>query len=572
MVNFSSAFWPSPPDPTTPTTPESDNVPSSPARYVPPPHYATDPPLSRPDFDASGSDDSQLHAPPLSQVEDTNVQPQQLPPVPDNFELSSSDNEQPLPYPPPPLQRQPRTPPQPVRRIQRARPSPPLPPIPQVVPVMAYAPAQGVAAMPSTRSKLPPRFSGKVEHPVEDFLDEFEELADKCGHTGLQKVEMVIRYVYRSQRHVWEALPGYIDRNWNDFRDELCEEYVNPSAEGQFSKKKLLDFANKYARKRMDDETDVINYHRKFNTLSKTLLESGWITKGEYNAIFWRGFHPEDRQELHERLITKQPDKVKGQVFNIKDVLKVARAVFSGDEDFLLQEPPPRRNDSDRAQERRTERSVRNERESECDGCASRRRRARDPSPDRQDSGDDEAQYSDEEDQQTERTDTRRSASRLEPCDSRIINAGATRGVGGCGLSTSCEKRATQSYLRNAQTASLTSCSAFPNRSTELVSPPLPAHTNLQPRHLRRRSRGARKTQHQHRPHLLLPSIQALLPPFSVSVPDLRLALSAMPKTTKFARAPLRMNTSNRDKPPSSTTGSTYRTDNRSPSTAPSED
>jgi len=150
VVNFASAFWPSPPDPTTPTTPESDNIPSSPARYVPPPHYTTDPPLSRPDFDAFGSDDLQPHAPPPSQVEDTNVQPQQLPPVADNFELSSSDNKQSLPHPPPPLQRQSQTPPQPVRRIQRARPSPPLPPIPQVVPVMAYAPAQGVAAVSST--------------------------------------------------------------------------------------------------------------------------------------------------------------------------------------------------------------------------------------------------------------------------------------------------------------------------------------------------------------------------------------------------------------------------------------
>ena len=166
---------------------------------------------------------------------------------------------------------------------------------------------------------------------------------------------------------------------------------------------------------------------------------------------------------------------------------------------------------------------------------------------------------------QAERTDTRRSASRLEPCNSRIINAGGTTGSWRIWLvnftTSRCEKRAMQSYSRNAQTASLTPCSAFPNRSTQLVPPPLPTHTNLQPHHLRRCSRGAHKTQHQHQPHLLLPSIQALPPPFSVSVPTLGLALSATPKTTKFASAPLRMNMSNRDEPPSSTTGSTYRTD-----------
>ena len=253
--------------------------------------------------------------------------------------------------------------------------------------------------MPSKRSKLAPFYSGEVEHPIEDFLDEYEELADKCGLTGPQKVETVIRYVDRSQRHVWQALPGYIDRKWDDFRDELCEEYVNPTTEGQFSKQKLLDFANKYARKRMGDETDVINYQRKFNSLGKTLLDSGRITKGEYNAIFWRGFHLEDRQEMHERLIAKHPDKPKGQAFSIKEVLKIARAVFSGDNDFLYQEPPPRRNESDRARERRPERSTRDQRETERDGRASRCGRARKTSFEGQESEDEEASSSDQEQQ-----------------------------------------------------------------------------------------------------------------------------------------------------------------------------
>jgi len=203
--------------------------------------------------------------------------------------------------------------------------------------------------MPSKRSKLAPFYSGEVEHPIKDFLDEYKELADKCGLTGLQKVETVIQYVDRSQRHVWQALPGYINRNWDDFCDELCEEYVNPTTEGQFSKQKLLDFVNKYTCKHMGDETNVINYQHKFNSLGKTLLDLGHITKGEYNTIFWHGFHLEDQQELHKRLIAKHLDKPKGQAFSIKEVLKIARAVFSGDNDFLYQEPSPQRNESDHA-------------------------------------------------------------------------------------------------------------------------------------------------------------------------------------------------------------------------------
>ena len=274
----------------------------------------------------------------------------------------------------------------------RALPPPPLPqPIPQALPTMIYTSPQGIAAMPSKQSKLAPHFTGKVEHPIEDFLDEYKELVDKCGLTGPQKVETVIQYVNCSEHHVWQALPGYINHNWDELCNELHEEYMNPTTEGQFSKQKLLDFTSKYAWKHMSDETDVINYQHKFNSLGKTLLGSGCITKGEYNAIFWRRFHPEDRQELHERLIAKHPDKPKGQAFSIKDVLKIARAVFSGDNDFLLQELPLRNIKSDRAQ--RTKRSMRNQQESDHDRCASRRRRAHDPSPDQQHSKDEEALY-----------------------------------------------------------------------------------------------------------------------------------------------------------------------------------
>ena len=129
--------------------------------------------------------------------------------------------------------------------------------------------------MPSMQSKLAPHFTGEVEFPIQDFLEEYEELVDKCGLTNFQKVETVIRYVNRLQRHVWTMLPGYINCNWDDLHDELCEEYINPSTESKFSKQKLVNFTDKYAQKHMDDETDVIRYHWQFNTLSKTLVDSG---------------------------------------------------------------------------------------------------------------------------------------------------------------------------------------------------------------------------------------------------------------------------------------------------------
>jgi hypothetical protein len=163
-------------------------------------------------------------------------------------------------------------------------------------------------------------------------------------------VEAIIRYVDRSERHIWTSLPGYINHEWDDLCDDLRLQYVDPSHKAQFTKKRLVEFADNYARKCMADETDVINYHHKFNNQAKPLVDSLRITEHECNGTFWRGFHPDDQLLLRERLIAKHPNQPRGQVFDVSDVLEMARAVFSGDDDFVLQEPPHRQR-SDRTRE-----------------------------------------------------------------------------------------------------------------------------------------------------------------------------------------------------------------------------
>ena len=246
--------------------------------------------------------------------------------------------------------------------------------------------------MPSPRDKTAPYFSGEVDIKIEDFLKEYEELADGCGLSERQKVETVIRYVNTTQRHIWMSLSGFVRHDWDDLCRELRKEYISPTAQGRFSKQKLVELTNRSARLPMEEETDVINYHRDFNTLSKPLLEAGRITAGERNAFFWRGFHPEDRQALRERLIAKQPNRPKGQAFDLQDVLDTAIAIFSGDDDLLFQEPPPRRHETDRARERRTGHSAQNSRGMSRDGRATRRERYRETSPfEDQESDDQEA-------------------------------------------------------------------------------------------------------------------------------------------------------------------------------------
>jgi len=90
--------------------------------------------------------------------------------------------------------------------------------------------------MPSPCDKTAPYFSGKVDIKIEDFLKEYEELADRCRLSEQQKVETIIRYINTEQCHIWMTLSGFLCHDWDDLCHELCKEYISPTTQGWFSK------------------------------------------------------------------------------------------------------------------------------------------------------------------------------------------------------------------------------------------------------------------------------------------------------------------------------------------------
>ena len=71
------------------------------------------------------------------------------------------------------------------------------------------------------------------------------------------------------------SLSAFVHHDWDDLCCKLHKEYISPTAQGWFSKQKLVELTNCSVQLPMEEETDVINYHHDFNTLSKPLLEAG---------------------------------------------------------------------------------------------------------------------------------------------------------------------------------------------------------------------------------------------------------------------------------------------------------
>ena len=186
----------------------------------------------------------------------------------------------------------------------------------------------GPAAMPAHRSRHAPYFSGKAHHSIKDFFREFEELADDCGLTGRQKVEVIVRYVPLDLQEFWRSLAGFVTSDWTGLKRELLKIYDEPST--RHTKEKLRALVCRSAKERMRDEEDVQNFYREFLVLSKPLVDAHRLTTEERNKAFWRGFHKKDRQKMRARLVANNPQRVATEHVAYEDVYQVAKATFSG--------------------------------------------------------------------------------------------------------------------------------------------------------------------------------------------------------------------------------------------------
>ena len=172
--------------------------------------------------------------------------------------------------------------------------------------------------------------TGHVSNPIEDFLREYEELADDCCLTSQQKVETIICYIPVALQDLWKLLEGYAARDWVDFKMMLEDTYDGPSACSRYSTQKLHDFVRHSAKMQMNEEEEVLQYYRQFLGLSNPLKRIGRLTDEECNKAFWLGFHPQHCAEMYARLIAKYPDQPFDICFDYLDIYKVARATFSG--------------------------------------------------------------------------------------------------------------------------------------------------------------------------------------------------------------------------------------------------
>jgi hypothetical protein len=104
--------------------------------------------------------------------------------------------------------------------------------------------------------------------------------------------------------------------------------YDSYRPQGKRTKKNIFDHVRWSMEFPTSDEDEAINYYNRFLDLAEPLLDSRLLDSEECDALFWCGFHPDDRVMLLCRLC-EYSNPPSGVHFRLRKVFKAARKIFS---------------------------------------------------------------------------------------------------------------------------------------------------------------------------------------------------------------------------------------------------
>jgi len=112
--------------------------------------------------------------------------------------------------------------------------------------------ATGVLGMPAPGSRYVPEFDSQNTEELKEFLEEFEELAERHGLTTKEKTKMVVKYVDKETKKFWKRLEGYGD-NYGKLKRKIMGAYSKTLLEDKPMVAKLVKLVKKSAKGSITD-------------------------------------------------------------------------------------------------------------------------------------------------------------------------------------------------------------------------------------------------------------------------------------------------------------------------------
>jgi len=145
--------------------------------------------------------------------------------------------------------------------------------------------ATGVLGMLAPESRRTPDFDSRNPKELKEFLEEFEELAEKHSLTTKEKVKMVVKYVDKEMKKFWKRLEGFGD-DYMILKRKIIEAYLKTFLEDKPTVAELVKLVKKSAKESIADKEDLNTYYRKFWIIAADLVEADIINKKQHDEYF----------------------------------------------------------------------------------------------------------------------------------------------------------------------------------------------------------------------------------------------------------------------------------------------
>ena len=158
-----------------------------------------------------------------------------------------------------------------------------------------------ISKMLTLGSKRSPSWDGDAKE-LNEFFEDFEELAKGANLTDAEKVKWVLKYV-DGKKHVkfWKTREGYSTGQWTEFKKTVIAQYPGAKDGQAYSTKDMEKITDSFAKKKAMDEDDLIDYYSRFCPVAAYLIDKKKISPLEQDRGFWKGLPKLLRHELKLR-------------------------------------------------------------------------------------------------------------------------------------------------------------------------------------------------------------------------------------------------------------------------------
>ncbi|KAJ7696643.1 hypothetical protein B0H16DRAFT_1750267 [Mycena metata] len=199
------------------------------------------------------------------------------------------------------------------------------PPIPQYF----NAPLPTSYDMPVSGSKDTPKtFKGKYSE-VQQFVDHYEKLLNKCRITDeSERCKQVLASCSVDVQNVIYMMEGYGAKNWARLKSEILRYFDAERATQKYKPADVERYSTKMRGTPCYSLTRWRQYFIRYNTIAGGCYRRGHLSRRDYHAYFLIGIHRPLRQILENRINQSNPFRPDEAQYTITELNAAAKWYF----------------------------------------------------------------------------------------------------------------------------------------------------------------------------------------------------------------------------------------------------